>query len=95
MMTHIEILSFIEHACKAVQHEPRAVGKWKVLAIDGAAGVNKVFLGDAILPQHMNLFDGGLNRNDMRIIGVKGLETVLSSMNVDTVGRWDYNISFC
>jgi len=43
-----------------------------------------VFPADSVLPNIINLSDGGASRQKMRIIGEKGLESVLGAMNIDT-----------
>jgi len=55
---------------------------YAVVLMDGAR-VNKKLPEDAINPSEMNLSDGGKNRLNMRLVGFRGMESVLTSL-----GRW-------
>lgn len=84
-----EFLRGLERGCEAIAAKATASGgKVAVLLIDGAR-TQKTMPGDAISPGDMNLSDGGKNRKPMRLIGMKGLQTVLTENR-----KWpDYGLS--
>jgi len=54
-------------------------------SIDGAI-INKMFPSGTIIPSKMNAGDGGKNREEMNMIGLAGLRSVLTAMGVDVEG---------
>jgi len=85
IMEGYDIVRFVERGSIAMSRHPMGKGKMKVLSIDGAI-INKIFPSGIIIPSKMNAGDGGKNREEMNIIGLAGLRSVLTAMGVDVEG---------
>jgi len=77
-----DFLRALECGCVAIRAKSDWLGaKTAILLLDGAK-VQKTMSEDAINPHHINLSDGGKNRKPMRVIGMRGLRSVLRELRV-------------